>query len=444
MSLSEQFQENIDSYVNQMSAYNEQMDEYKNQLIEAKGQSADLVKSLVTESAVPIASEIARMGATRLFGEAAGSQVAKLAGSALKTAATGDTSDILSNMRSSLGPEEADTAAATPTESSLSSILETAKSSVKSVINKIRGGAEDAVAGAEDALAGAQDNLSSVAGNLLSSVTDRVAGQASSLIQQQVARLTSGLSENVITGALTSADLPSINFPTGMLGDVELTNFASAASRAGIPDLSLPFESTYQIPGLSEPMSLPGVSSNIMGRVIAGAKQLFNPEVPDSLVPTQEEALNMLTQQIRPLITTDLLPQGAGAIEGTIGGQLGTAGEGIGETVGALATKVIPGLSEPIMSTITSALSGASEAVSTATGIASAVGEVAGEAAGEAGAEVAAGAAGGPAGLVIGGLIALGTTLYDIFHKDHSTPTIAPTAPPVSAPSFQPGLNTGN
>jgi len=445
MSLSEQFQENIDNYVNQMSAYNEQLDEYKNQLLEAKGQAADLTKSLVTGVAVPVGTEIARIGATKLFGEAAGEQVGKLAGSALKTVASGDTSSsgILANMRASLGPE-ADTAAATEGETALTSALGTAKQGLMSVINRVKGGAEDAVAGAEDAVAAAQENLSGAASDLISSVANRVAGQAGSILQQQVARLTSLDGENVIKSALTSADLPNVSFPTGMLGDVELSNMASAVPRAGLPDLSLPFESTYEVPGFTEPMSIPGVSSNIIGRVIAGAKQLFNPEVPDSVIPTQEEALTMLSQQVRPLITSDLLPQGAGEISGAIGEGLGTVGEGLGETIGgvvASATKAISGLSEPIVSTVTSALSGATEAASTVGAVA---GEVAGVAAGEAGAEVAAGAAGGPVGLVVGGLIALGTTLYDLFHHDHSAPTIAPVAPLVSLPSFQPGLGTEN
>lgn len=448
MSLSEQFQENIDNYVNQMSAYNEQVDAYKNQLIDAKGQAADLTKSLITEAGVPIATEIARMGATKLFGEAAGAQVSKLAGSALKTVAGGDSSSsgILSNMRASLGPE-ADTAAATESESALTSTVNVAKQGLKTVLNRIKGGTEDAVSGAEDAVSGAKAALSDATDNLLSSVTDRIAGQAGSIIQQQVARLSSLDAQNVVQSVLTSAD-----FPKQMLGDVELSDMASAAvSRMGVPDTSLPIESTYDVPGLTEPMDMPGVTSNIIGRLFSGAKQLINPEVPDSVIPSQEEALDMLTQQIRPLITSDLLPQGAGEIAGTIGqiGQsaLGTAGEGIGETIGGLvsqATKAIPGLSEPIMSTVTSAISGASEAASTATGVASAVGEAVGTAAGEAGAEVAAGAAGGPAGLIIGGLIALGTTLYDLFHHDHSTSTIAPIAPLVSAPAYQPGLATGN
>lgn len=430
-----------------MSSYTQQLDEYKNQLLEAQGQASDLTKSLITEVATPIGVEFARIGATKLFGEQVGSQVGKLAGSALKTVSSGDTSSsgILANMRASLGPE-ADTATATDSESALTSVVNTAKQSLKGALNNIKGGTEDAVAGAEDAVASAQDSLTSAAGNLISSVTNRIAGQAGSLIQQQASRLAGIDGENVIKSVLTSTDLPNVSFPTGMLGDVEMSNLASALPKAGVPDLSLPFESTYDVPGLAEPMALPGVSSNIIGRVIQGAKQLFSPEVPTSAIPTQEEALNMLSQQVRPLITSDLLPQGAGDIAGTLQSGLGTAGEGIGETIGGIvsqATKAIPGLSEPIMSTVTSALSGASEAVSTATGVASTVGEAAGAAA-EAGTEIAAGAAEGPAGLIVGGLIALGTTLYDLFHHDHSTPLIAPTPIPVSIPSFQPGLNTGN
>ena len=447
MSLSQQFQEQIDNYVNQMSAYKEEVDEYKNQLTEAKGQSGEFTKSLVTGIGIPIGTEIARMAATKLFGQAAGDQVANLAGSALKTVASGDTSSsgILANMRASLGTG-ADTAPATEAESALDSLVGNAKEGVMSVVNRIRGGAEDAVAGAEDAVAGVQETLTNATGDLISSVTNRVAGQVSNIVDQQVSRFTSLDSEGIVRSALSSADSP-VTFPSSIVGDVEMSNFASAVPRSGIPDLSLPFESTYEAPLLSEPMSIPGVTSNIIGRLTSGTRQLFNPEVPDSVIPTQEEALDMLSQQVRPAITSDLLPQGAGSIEGTIGNVAEEAAGTIGETVGSLAqtaTSAISGLAEQAGSVLDNVTSTVSSAVSTVGKVAEGVGEAVGEAGAEAGAEVAGGAAGGPAGLIIGGIIGLGTFLYDMFHHDHTAPTIAPIMPSISIPSFQPGLNTGD
>jgi hypothetical protein len=160
-------------------------------------------------------------------------------------------------------------------------------------------------------------------------------------------------------------------------------------------------------------------------------------DLPDSVIPTQEEALSFLTNQIRPVITSDLLPRGAGSIEGTIG----SAVEGLtsgAEGLAATASSAIEGLASPAISSITSAGEAAGAAV----------GEAAGEAATGAlaagGEAVAAAAETGPGALVIGGLVAIGTFIYDIFHSHEQTPIAPPPLAPMSVPSFQPGLGTGN
>jgi len=87
MSLSNQFEQEINNYADQLSAYKDQMNEYKNQLLQAKGESDDFVKSLATEIGIPIGTELIRVGATKVLGSSAGDLVGKLAGTGLQKAA---------------------------------------------------------------------------------------------------------------------------------------------------------------------------------------------------------------------------------------------------------------------------------------------------------------------------------------------------------------------
>lgn len=472
MSLSTQFEEEINNYANQLSAYKEQVNEYKNQLLEAKGESSDFVKSLVTEIGIPIGTELVRAGASKVLGSSAGNLVSKLAGTGLKQAAgqEGSLADNLANTA-----RQAMTGAEPAAEDSA---LNTAKDAVMSVVNRVRGGAQDAVSSAEDAISGAQEGLTSAAENLAESVASRATSAVGDIIQSQVNRLSSLSGNTDIVSTLKSAS-SAIQAPedTSLFGDVELSNMASAVPRSGIPDLSLPFESAFEAPlskfsldavpdafsGISdlasgtleaagkfassftEPLAQSGLSSNVIARAFMGGRPgNASIEIPDSVVPSQEEALSMLSQQVRPVITSDLLPQGAGSIEGAIG----TASEAAESAVGT-ATEAVSGLVEGATSAVeglansaTSALSSAIEGVTSA---AKSVGSIAESAGAEAGTEVAAGAEGGPAGLVIGGIIAVGTFLYDMFHHQSSAPLAPPPAmAPMSVPSFQPGLGTSN
>ncbi len=473
MSLSTQFEEEINNYTDQLSAYKDQVNEYKNQLLEAKGESDDFVKSLVTEIGIPIGVELVRAGASKLLGSSAGDLVGKLAGTGLQKAAgaEGSLADNLANTarQAMSGVEPA-------AEEGSGSALSLAKDGIMSVVNRVRGGTTDAVAGADDAIAGAQDAITSAAEGLVQSVTSRATSAVGDLIQSQVSRLNGLSSDNDIVSSLKSA-YSSLRAPedTSMFGDVELTNMASAVPRAGVADLSLPFESAFEAPlskfsldavpdafsGISdlatnslasaskfvssftEPLAQSGLSSNVIARAFMGGRPgNASIEIPDSVIPSQEEALSMLSQQVRPMITSDMLPQGAGSIEGAIGtvtegaeSALGTASEAVSGLVGSAS-----GAIEGLANSATSALSGAIEG---ATSAAKAVGSLA-EAGAEAGTEVAAGAEGGPAGLIVGGVIALGTFLYDVFHHHTTTPIAPPPMAPMSIPSFQPGLATGN
>lgn len=439
MSLSDQFQNQIDNYVNQMAAYKDEYNQYKNQLVEASGQSGELVKQLATEIGAPIATEILRVGATKLFGEAAGEAVSKLGGAAIRSAVNGETSssDILQNMRESLGPE-ADTAAESAEGSSA---LDAAREGVMSVINRVRSGGEEVVSGAENAVAAAQDGLSSAAENLASNVMSNIQSSVSDIVQTQAARISATLNQNNIISPLNAADSA---LDTRVFGDIEMSNMADAVPRSGVPDLSLPYESTYEAPGFAEPMAMPGSSSNIIGRLL-NLKQA-EPEVAEEVAPTQEEALLQLSQQFRMPVTSDLLPQGAGELAQGFMGRVTS----IGETLSGEAASGVEGLSEAVSGAteaVSGAISAAGEAVS---GAVSAAGEAAGIAAGAGealaeGAVAAAGAAtGGVGGVVVGALIGIGTLLYDVFHHDHTSPVAPPVLPALSLPSFSPGLATGD
>lgn len=472
MSLSTQFEEEINNYADQLSAYREQINEYKNQLLQAKGDASDFTKSLVTEIGIPIGTELVRAGASKLLGSSAGDLVGKLAGTGFKQAA-GAEGSLAENLAKTAkqamsGVEpEADAEATGGVTSALSS----AREGLMSVVNRVRGGAQEAVSGADEAIAGAQEGLTSALESTAQSVGNRLAASAGDLIQAQVNRLSGLAGENDIVSSLKSA-YSSIRAPedTSIFGDVELTNMASAVPRAGIPDLSLPFEATFEAPlskfsldavpdafsglgdlatntlaqaskfasGFTEPLAQSGLSSNIIARAFMGGKpDMPIMDIPDSVVPTQEEALAMLSQQVRPVITSDMLPEGAGELVSGFMGRLTAGVPDITESATSALSNVTSTL-EGVTSAVSGAVKGATSAVEGAT---SAVAE----AGAEAGAEVAAGAEGGPVGLVVGGLVAVGTFIFDLFHHHDSTPMIAPPAPPpMSVPSYQPGLATSN
>ena len=467
MSLSSQVEQEISSYADQLSAYKDQLNNYKNQLTEAKAQNTEFYKSMATEIGTPIAVELLRTGATKVLGSEAGDLVGKLAGTGLKQA-LGQNQGSLADNLAKTAKQSMSGEAPEAVEEGSDSVFNTAKNGVMSVINKVRGGAEEAVSGAEGAVEGAQSGLSSAFENIAQNVTESASNAVGDLIQSQVNRLSSLAGENDIVSSLKSAySSLRADADTSVFGDVELTNMASAVPRSGIADLSLPFQSTFEAPlakfsldavpdsfsGISdlasnlasgglesagkfaslfvEPLAQSGLSSNVIARAFMGGRPADATfDIPDSVIPSQEEALSMLSQQVRPLITSDLLPSGAGSIEGTLGGVAEQASSAI----------------EVLASSATEAVSGAISSVSSvAKGVSSILGEVekGAEAIGEGVAEGAE--SGNPAGLVIGGLIGVGTFLYDMFkHKDQTPIIPPPMMSSISVPSFQPGLATSD
>lgn len=424
MSLVSSFESQINEYVNQMADYKDQLSEYKDQLAANAGQASEIAKQIGTEVAVPVGMELVKLGVSKMFGEAAGDAVSKMGSAAVRGALNGETSaeDIIGNMQRSL-TDSGESAQAVATESPLADGLAAARQAVSSVVNRVAGGAEEAVASGESALSNAQGALASAFENVTSAVGQRVLGNVSNIVQSAGARISAAANQNNIIGILNRTDSP---LDTKVFGDIELSNMADLNVKQAIPDLSLPNELTFQIPGLQEPMAFPGASSNVIGRLLSLKQQgVSEMEQASDLVPGAEEMFSSVTQNLGQLA------------QGVVGRLGGVAQEAVGQVSG-LAGQVLSAAEATTGEAAGSLLGAAGEAAGAAAG------EVAGAAAGaaaEAGADIAAGAAGGPVGLVIGGLIGIGTLLYDVFHHS-SAPAPPPVQPQLSLPSFQPGLGT--
>ena len=418
------FEDQINEYTNQLSAYKEQFNEYKNQLTDAATEKTDFTKSIIEEGATPIAVELARIGATKVFGAQAGEIAARLTGTALKSATQTGGKNIISD---------------------LAETLKTA---------------------AEPAEAPTEAGLSSAAPEILQAQVDRLAGLAG---------------EGTLGSLLKRAgSVFKTQDDNAVFGDVELQNFAeSGLPKVALPDTNLSMESTYALPddinldavpeafsglgeqfgsavqgGLSqavsfasklvEPAAAPGLSSNVIARAFMGkVADRVGVEIPDSVVPTQEEALAMISSRVPTMMSNSLLPEGAGSVvESGMQGVEGLASQAQGLVSG------LAGQAEGLATGLAGQAEGlASDLGSTVTGLAEQVGsKVAGglaEAGVEAGTELAAGAEGGPVGLVIGGLVALGTILGNIFGHEKQHSILAPPAmPSLSVPQFVPGLAT--
>lgn len=480
------FEDQINEYTNQLSAYKEQFNEYKNQLTDAATEKTDFSKSIIEEGATPIAVELARIGATKVFGAQAGEIAARLTGTALKSATQTGGKNIVSDLAETL-KTAAEPAPETEAGATAEGALETAKSAVSSVFSRVTGLGADA----EGAVDSAQAGLASAAGGLAQSVASKVASAAPEILQAQVDRL-SGLAGEGTVGSLLrrAGSVFKTQDDNAVFGDVELQNFAeSGAPKVALPDTNLSMESTYALPeeinldtvpeafsgiaeqasnlvqgGLSqavsfasklvEPAAAPGLSSNVIARAFMGkVADRVGVEIPDSVVPTQEEALAMISSRVPTMMSSSLLPEGAGSVvESGMQGVEGLASQAQGLVSGlagqaeGLATG-LAGQAEGLATGLAGQAEGlASDLGSTVTGLAEQVGsKVAGglaEAGVEAGTELAAGAEGGPVGLVIGGLVALGTILGNIFGHEKQQSILAPPMPSLSVPQFVPGLAT--
>ena len=425
MSYASSFDQQVQSYADQLENYNEQINNYKDSLIELRDQGKESTDALVEGVVSPLATELLRVGATRLFGAEAGEAVASLAKGGIGTLAKGGSvKDVFNSVKESMSGESGDGMSA----------LDSAKQGVSNIMQKIRTGDVD---GAEQAVSSAQSQLDGALNSLTSNVVSKLDTGVVSTLRNQIARITGSQTQEA-TSPLAQAD-KAMEADTKVFGDVELSDFASGPAKLVSPDLSLPFEATFQAP-----LAEPGATSNLIAQAITGKMQQISPEIPDSVIPSQEEALSMLTSQVRPMISTDLLPQGAGQVLEGAGQQVSglvEQAQGLATSVASQATKVVSGLAEDAGS-----LAGQAEGV--VSGALGQAGNVVSKLAGfapEAEAEVEAGAAAGPEGLVLGGLVALGTLLAGMFgHKENQHLVPPPQLPQMSMPQFVPGLATGN
>ena len=72
MSLASAFDQQVQSYADQLENYNEQVDSYKNSLIEMRDQVKESTDALVEGVVSPIAAELLRTGVGQVFGAEAG------------------------------------------------------------------------------------------------------------------------------------------------------------------------------------------------------------------------------------------------------------------------------------------------------------------------------------------------------------------------------------
>jgi hypothetical protein len=247
-------------------------------------------------------------------------------------------------------------------------------------------------------------------------------------LRNQIARIT-GAQTQQNTSPLAQAD-KAMETDTKVFGDVELSDFANGPAKLMSPDLSLPFEATFEAP-----IASPGATSNMIAEAITGRLRQAIPEVPDSVIPSQEDALAMIASRVRPMITSDNLPTGAGQI-------LEGAGEPITTSVAGQAQGLVSGLATDAEG-VASSLAG--QATSAVSGLASRLSGLAEGVAPEITSEVEAGAAAGPEGLIFAGVVALGTLLAGVFgHKTNEHLVAPPQLPQLSVPQFAPGLATGD
>jgi hypothetical protein len=428
MSLASAFDQQVQSYADQLENYNEQVDSYKNSLIEMRDQVKESTDALVEGVVSPIAAELLRTGVGQVFGAEAGEAAAALAKGGISTLAKGGSvKDVFNSFKESISGDSED-----------SSALDSAKEGLASVMQKIRGGD---VEGAADAVSSAQGQLESAVGSLASNVTSKLDTGVVSTLRNQIARIT-GAQTQQNTSPLAQAD-KAMETDTKVFGDVELSDFANGPAKLMSPDLSLPFEATFEAP-----IASPGATSNMIAEAITGRLRQAIPEVPDSVIPSQEDALAMIASRVRPMITSDNLPTGAGQVLEGAGEPvdaltaLTSQAEGLATSVAGQAQGLVSGLATDAEG-VASSLAG--QATSAVSGLASRLSGLAEGVAPEITSEVEAGAAAGPEGLIFAGVVALGTLLAGVFgHKTNEHLVAPPQLPQLSVPQFAPGLATGD
>lgn len=378
-------------------------------------------------------------------------------------------------------------------QSLASDTMEQASGAARGAIDGVQETANEVANAAGNQLENVQGVLGD-AENAVSSMASKIANTPEYL-SNMASKLSGGVEEQLTS--LRSGLYDSINSISSRLGQpgssIEMTDFANFVPKTIMPDTQLSFGSTFENPlksvlnleetpepfsGLSnmatdtlenaskfvsrmtEPLAHPGLSSNNIARAFMGEK----PQVTEPPPPTQEEALELLSGQQRPVITNELVPRGAGNVvepeappPTEVQTPMETPASAPEDVISASQESEMAsnpmGEAQQTINTIaadTKANAAVESEIAAGAGedagaAGEAIAEAGGEAAAEAGTEVAAGAAGGPAGLIIGGLVAVGSLLFNIFHHTSAPHLIAPPAmPQLSVPEWQPGLATGN
>lgn len=483
-----QFESNVDSYMNQAEVYKQQLNEYKNQIIDAKNSNKDLAVQLGM-SALPVVIQGIGLGVSKVAGSAAGQTFSKIATpDAIQAAIKGDASLIINNMKAlktakiASGAAEDEEAVSNPVVDLISS-LKSSKSladvgdAISSTIKGSLGAVEGQGASIADVASGAISKAAGLAGGDAGGLQGLVASGLSKLSSVAKSVLPDGIptSTEELTQAATSA-LSKAGAPESLIES--LTSQGVKLAGAGINDLlpsgagafvSLTGEApaaaaTEAIAGISEPVStIAATTTNQIARAFAMAKQLTQAPNPLESLPSVNEIANPLADVAET--TASELPQTLIQSVTSIGSQIASkvtsAMPNLPSLSGAPADLAVPtaedaaaalsGLGSNSAEMAASAIAGgvakgaqalkavvpAAEAAESGESLATIAGTTAAEA-------EAAGAEGGPVGLVIGALVTVGTILGSIFGHHNSQPVAPVAVMPTSIPTYQPGLNTGS
>lgn len=427
------YSEEVQNYMNQMNAYTDQVSEYKDMLMQTQEENKNFSESLNLEGAMPFVTALIEKGAGKLFGDGVASQISGIANpSNISNLLKGDTSEIIDALKGKV-----------------SSLVDQAVPEVKGLVSSV---------------------TENIPGN---SLVDTLS-EAKGLLNQVTSATESTVEPGVEAGSFTVSN-PAFNanfFDQTDLADTGLGFDAAKLPAEASFDLSAPveqFASNWMTAGklgfdeassfassFTEPLPSGSLTSNVIGRVLNGQMGQIVPEQAESVLPSAQDFLGSVMSSVRSAGGSALESATSGFAAATssaseMAGALGeTALSSVASALGTEAPSITGVLSSAISAgqKATSAVASATEALGTtaeaaAGTVGAAAAEVGAGAAAEAGTEVAAGAEGGPVGLIIGGLIALGTTLADIFgHTDSAPPP--PALPVLSIPTIQQGLGTSN
>jgi len=421
------YSESVQNYVNQMSNYTDQVNQYKDMLMQTQDENRDFSQSLDLEGAMPLISALVEKGSTSLFGEDAGS----LAAGILKGDATSITNAIkgvADNVLSKVVEDPTgDLSKLTDAANAVSSLVKNADTLKVSEL--------------------LQPTESGYTFNNPAFNPESAAPEASAAPDAAVAPEASGFTVNnpaFNPNLDTDLGYDAAKLPSEATFDLTAPaeQFSANWMTAGKFEDAANFASTF-----TEPLPSGSLTSNIIGRVLNGQMGQVVPESAGNVLPSSEDLISSVMSSVRAAGGSALETATSGVAAATSAGSQisGSLGEAASSALSSLGTE------SPLTGIISSAVSAgqkATSAVATATEALASTSEV-GEGAGLFSSlvtipeDVAAGAEGGPAGLIIGGLIALGTTLASIFGHHENAPA-PPAMPVLSIPTIQQGLGTSN